>query len=91
MILLPRHSRASIPDWVDGTGTEEEILSQIRELILMLPCNNEEDVSYEDCSDDLNRVCGGIENAAEDAAIVLSQISDDGVFFETKRQFARDM
>ena len=76
---------------VDGTGTEEEILSQIRELILMLPCNNEEDVSYEDCSDDLNRVCGGIENAAEDAAIVLSQISDDGVFFETKRQFARDM
>ncbi|MBM6970439.1 carboxyl transferase [Mordavella massiliensis] len=76
---------------VDGTGTEEEILFQIRELILMLPCNNEEDVSYEDCSDDLNRVCGGIENAAEDAAIVLSQISDDGVFFETKRQFARDM
>ena len=76
---------------VDGTGTEEEILFQIRELILMLPCNNEEDVSYEDCSDDLNRVCSGIENAAEDAAIVLSQISDDGVFFETKRQFARDM
>ena len=50
----------------------------------MLPCNNEEDVSYEDCSDDLNRVCSGIENAAEDAAIVLSQISDDGVFLRQR-------
>ena len=31
---------------VDGVGTEEEILSEIRTLVSILPCNNEEDASY---------------------------------------------
>ena len=76
---------------VDETGSEEEILSWIRSLILMLPCNNEEDVSYEDCSDDLNRTCADIEAGAEDPRITLPLISDEGIFFETKRHFAKDM
>ena len=76
---------------VDGVGTEEEILAEIRTLIGMLPCNNEEDVSYEECTDDLNRLCENMEGAAADGAVALSQISDGGVFFETKRAFARDM
>ena len=76
---------------VDGVGTEEEILAEIRTLIGMLPCNNEEDVSYEECTDDLNRLCENMEGAAADGAVALSQISDDGVFFETKKAFARDM
>lgn len=76
---------------VDSVGTQEEILSDIRSLICMLPCNNEENVSYEECNDDLNRVCDGIENAVEDAAIVLAQISDEQIFFETKKEFAKDM
>ena len=42
---------------VDFTGTEEEIFAGIRELICMLPANNEDDMSYEECTDDLNRVC----------------------------------
>ena len=57
----------------------------------MLPCNNEEDVSYEECTDDLNRLCEGIENAAEDTAVALSSISDNGVFFEVKKDYAKDM
>lgn len=76
---------------VDETGTEEEILAKIRALICMLPCNNEEDVSYEECTDDLNRLCEGIENAAEDTAVALSSISDNGVFFEVKKDYAKDM
>lgn len=76
---------------VDETGTEEEILAKIRALICMLPCNNEEDVSYEECTDDLNRLCEGIENAAEDTAVAVSSISDNGVFFEVKKDYAKDM
>ena len=76
---------------VDAIGTEEDILSEIRTLITILPCNNEEDASYDECLDDLNRVCEGIENALEDTAIALATISDDNLFVETKREFAKDM
>ncbi|MBQ5676610.1 MAG: carboxyl transferase, partial [Lachnospiraceae bacterium] len=76
---------------VDAIGTEEEILAEIRELITILPGNNEDDASYDECLDDLNRVCAGIENAVEDTAIALATISDDNVFVETKREFAKDM
>ena len=76
---------------IDGTGTEEEILADIRSLICLLPANNEEDCSYSECTDDLNRVCGDIENAVDDASIVLSNISDGYTFFETKKDFAKDM
>lgn len=76
---------------VDAVGTQEEILADIRALVCMLPSNNEEDASYEECNDDLNRVCDGIENAVEDTAIALAQISDEQIFFETKKAFARNM
>ena len=76
---------------VDVVGTETEILAQIRTLITMLPANNEEDSSYSDCADDLNRACAGIENAVEDTAIALADISDSSQFFETKREYAKDM
>ena len=76
---------------VDVGGGEDGIFEQIRALVCMLPCNNEDDASYDECLDDLNRLCEGIENAAEDTAIALAMISDDSVFFETKRNFAKDM
>lgn len=76
---------------VDVTGTEEEIITDIRELIGILPVNNEEDSSYDECQDSLNRICEGIENAAEDTSIVLSEISDDQFFFEVKAEYAKDM
>ena len=76
---------------VDGIGTEEEILAEIRELVTMLPGNNEDNASYDECLDDLNRVCEGIENATEDTAIALASISDENVFFETKKDYAKDM
>lgn len=76
---------------VDGIGTEEEILGQIRSLIGMLPANNEDDNSYEDCTDDLNRVCTDIANASEDTGIALATISDNQVFFEVKKEYAKNM
>ena len=36
----------------------------------MIPANNEDDLSYEECMDDLNRICPDVENAAADTAIV---------------------
>ncbi len=76
---------------VDATGTEEQIIAEIRALISILPSNNEDDASYDECLDSLNRTCDGIENAADDTAIVAAMISDNNVFFETKRAYAKDM
>ncbi len=76
---------------IDVVASEAEILGEIRALISILPANNEDDASYDECLDDLNRVCTGIEGVAEDAAFVAKLISDNGVFFETKRNYAKDM
>ena len=76
---------------VDFVGTEDEIMGQIRELVCMLPANNEDDLSYEDCADDLNRVCKDLANAAGDTAILVSNIADDNNFVEVKAAYAKDM
>ena len=75
----------------DFTGTEAEIMTGIRQLVSMLPANNEDDAAYEDCTDDLNRVCADLANAAGDTSILLSQISDNGVFVEVKAAYAKEM
>ncbi|MDO4622604.1 MAG: carboxyl transferase domain-containing protein [Eubacteriales bacterium] len=76
---------------IDGCGTEEEILGQIRGLVSMLPSNNEDDMSYAECTDDLNRVCADLAACAEDPALLLPRISDSGVVAEAKPFFGRDM
>ncbi len=76
---------------VDFTGTEDEILSQIRSLVAILPANNEDDLSYSDCQDDLNRVCPELANCAGATDIALSQISDDNFFLEVKKDYDRSM
>ena len=48
-------------------------------------------MSYEECTDDLNRVCKDLANCAGDTSIALSQISDNNVFFEVKADYAKDM
>ena len=76
---------------VDGIGAEAEILGQIRDLVCMLPANNEDDMSYEECTDDLNRICADIANASEDTAISLAQIADNQILVETKKDYAKEM
>ena len=75
---------------VDAVGSEEEILSEIRKLVSMLPSNNEDEASSE-CTDDLNRDCAEIAEKAADPALVLGEVADDGMFFETKREYAPEM
>ncbi len=76
---------------VDVAGEEGTVISKIRDLISLLPANNEDDLSYEECSDDLNRACEDLENCAGDTALVLSQIADNQAFFEVKAGFAKEM
>ena len=83
--------QSEVAGLVDGVGSETEILGQIRTLVTLLPANNEDDLSYEECTDDLNRVCPDLANAAEDTAIALAQIADNQSFFEVKSAFAKEM
>lgn len=76
---------------VDMVGSEETILASIRQLVEILPANNEDDMSYEECTDDLNRLCENLENVAADSQMALSAISDDNFFFEVKSEYAKNM
>ena len=76
---------------VDGTGSEDEVIAKIRDLLTYLPNNNEDDDSYCECTDDLNRVCEGIEGANGDTSILISNIADNAAFFEIKPDYAKDV
>ncbi len=76
---------------VDVVGDEAGILAQIRQLVTMLPANNEDDAAYEECMDDLNRACEELGSVEYSAPYILSSISDGNVFFETKANYAKDM
>lgn len=76
----------------DFTGKDEsEVLSQIRQLISILPSNNEEDDSFENCEDDLNRLVPAFLSELTDAGQALSDLSDNHFFMETKASYAKDM
>ena len=68
---------------VDFIGEEEEIFENIRTLVTILPANSEDDMSYDECTDDLNRVCSDLANYVGDTKIALTQISDNHFFMET--------
>ena len=76
---------------VDFTGDEASVLSQIRTLVSILPSNNEEDLSEVDCTDDLNRMCTGIEGYTGDTAAALQMISDNNFFMEVKKNYGASM
>ncbi len=67
------------------------VLGRIRQVIGMLPSNNEDDSNFVDCVDDLNREIPNLEGLADDARAVLTHISDSNVFVELKREYAKDM
>ncbi len=76
---------------VDFVAEEAALIAQIRELVTMLPANNEDDMSYEVCTDDLNRACSDLENCVGDTSILLSKIADNNHFLETKAMYAKEM
>lgn len=76
---------------VDVVGGESELLAKIRELVMLLPANNEDDMPFEDCTDDINRACAQIAGCVGDTSIALSQLADNGVVYEIKEGYAKDM
>jgi len=76
---------------IDGTGTEEEILGQIRQLVSLLPSNFEDNDSFVECADDLNRTCDDLAACVGDTSLALSRIADEGLFFETKKNYGKDV
>ena len=76
---------------VDFVGDEAAILGQIRDLVCMLPSNNEDDNSFVECADDLNRADASLANCVGDTSIALSTIADDNAFVEVKAAYAKEM
>lgn len=76
---------------VDVVADEAGVLAKIRELVCMLPANNQDDMLYEDCTDDLNRECAEIAGCVGDTSIALSQLADNGEVFEVKAGYAKEM
>ena len=76
---------------VDVVADEATIIAQIRELVGFLPANCEDEGSFNECADDLNRVNPEIANCVGDTAIALSILADDNNFFEVKANYAKSM
>ena len=76
---------------VDIVADETMIFTKMRELISLLPSNNEVDMSSAPCTDDLNRNIYEINKVYKDSSTVLSMISDNHTFLELKEGHAREM
>lgn len=77
---------------VDYVGSSEaEVLAKVRELMTILPSNHEDDASYNECNDDLNRLLTQISSELTDTGKALQDISDNHYFFEIKSDYAKEM
>lgn len=72
----------------DFYGKAEAVAEKVRELVSILPQNNEEDSSADITDDDLNRSVSGIESLKTKAEM-LQQISDNGKFVEIRKDHAK--
>ncbi|WP_343209138.1 acyl-CoA carboxylase subunit beta [Anaerolentibacter hominis] len=70
---------------------EAEVFAQMRQLVSILPNNNEDDDSYDECQDDLNRQVPAFAAEADDAAEAFKDISDNNLFVEVKAEYAKEM
>lgn len=77
---------------VDFTAEgEEEVLSGIRELVSILPGNNNDTAFSDECMDDLNRMTENLAAETADPAVALEDIGDNNFFMEVKKEFAKEM
>ena len=70
---------------------DEAVLTSIRVLVTILPSNNEDNDSYDECNDDLNRLVPALGTSLKDSAVALKEISDDNFFYEVKSAYAKEM
>lgn len=80
-------AEAGIADFVEAD--EAAVLNQIRTLVGILPANNEDDDSFDECTDDLNRLTYLADS--KDSAKALADISDSNFFLEVKKEYAKEM
>ncbi len=76
---------------VDVVASEADIYARIRELVAILPSNNDEFGAVSDCTDDLNRAVSDIAGCGGDSSIALSMIADDNSYFEVKAGFGKQI
>ena len=81
-------SNTSLVDFV--CEDDAAVLAQIRALIDVLPSNNTDDETAE-CTDDLNRIIPNLDGFAKDGRAVLQNISDNNLFIEVNKDFAKGM
>ncbi len=79
-------------------SSEEECIAQVKELLSYLPSNNLEMPPVYECGDNLNRLSQSLTsivpedaNKAYDMKKVISEIVDDGEFFEIFKTFAQNI
>jgi methylmalonyl-CoA decarboxylase subunit alpha len=70
---------------------DASVLAGIRELISILPSNNEDNDSFDECNDDLNRLVPELSASVTDPAVALRLISDNNYFLEVKADYAKEM
>lgn len=82
-------AEAGVVDFVKED--EVSVLNSIRELVMMLPSSNEDDASFDECSDDLNRLLSNIANELDDVTLALKDLSDNQTLVEVKTTYAKEM
>lgn len=70
---------------------EAELLSSVRELVSILPENNNDTAFSDECMDDLNRLVPDFAAEIADSALALEDISDNNFFLEAKAGYAKEM
>ncbi len=80
---------ASVVDVIcDG---EAEVFENVRNLVSILPENNNEIGGMEECLDDLNRLVPDFAAEIKDPAAALEDLGDNNFFLELKKDFAKEM
>lgn len=76
---------------VDFVGEDEvAVLNRIRDLVDILPANNEDECIMQ-CDDDLNRATALYDDEVADPAAAFTDLSDNGTFVEVKSGYAPEM
>ncbi len=71
--------------------TEADVLSSIRNLVSIIPSNNEDEAYDDNITDDLNRIIPNLDGFKGDSRAVLQNIADNNVFVELKNDYAKSM
>lgn len=70
---------------------EEELIAKVRELVSILPGNNNETAFSDECMDDLNRMTEDFAAEVADPSLALEDIGDNNFFMEVKKGYAKEM